>query len=140
MRKHCKRVKRRLVAPTLVALHLNPEVCLQERAAVLALRGGWAETSHFNVLADCRDLLVLAASERGDRPTLAICDLAGVALMNLKDRYLDKKRMGATGDELLALDALCDTSEDFWRRQGGGLFIDAEAALSRARDMNRRAA
>lgn len=140
MRKHCKRVKRRLVAPTIIAMHLNPEVCLQERAAVLALRGGWAETSHFNVPADCRDMLVLAASERDDRQTLAICDLAGIALMNMKDRYQEKQRMGATGDELLALDALCDTSEDFWRRQGGGLFIDAEAALSRARDMNRRAA
>lgn len=29
------------MAPTIVALHLNQEVCLQERAAVLAVRGGW---------------------------------------------------------------------------------------------------
>lgn len=140
MRKHCKRMKRRLVAPTIVALHLNPEVSLQERAAVLALRGGWAETSHFNVLADCRDMLVLAASEKNDRQTLAICDAAGIALMNMKDRYQEKQRMGATGDELLALEALCDISEDFWKRQGGGLFIDAEAALSRAREAYRKAA
>lgn len=114
MRKHCHRTRRRMVAPTLVAMHLKPEVSLQERAAVLALRGGWAETSHFNVLADCRDMLVLAASEKNDRQTMAICDLAGIALMNIKDRYQEKRRMGATGDELLALDALCDTSEDFW--------------------------
>lgn len=140
MRKHCKRIKRRLVAPTIVALHLNPEVSLQERAAVLALRGGWAETSHFNVLADCRDMLVLAASEKNDHQTLAICDAAGIALMNIKDRYQEKHRMGATGDELLALEALCDISEDFWKRQGGGLFIDAEAALSRAREAYRKAA
>ena len=40
-RKACKRVVRRLVAPTCVAMHLNPEVSLQERGAVMALRGRW---------------------------------------------------------------------------------------------------
>ncbi|MDD2663992.1 MAG: hypothetical protein PHD19_09550 [Dechloromonas sp.] len=140
MRKHCKRIMRRCAAPTLVALHLNPEVCLQERAAVLALRSGWADRPHYNVLADCRDMLTLAASSKNDRQTLAICELARIALENIKDRFVEKQRMGATGDELQALDALCDISEDFWRRQGGTLFIDAEAALSRAREAYRRAA
>ena len=42
-------------------------------------------------------------------------------------------RIGATGDELQALYALVDVSEDFWKRQPGSLFIDAEAALSKAR-------
>ncbi|MBS1143401.1 MAG: hypothetical protein H6R14_807 [Proteobacteria bacterium] len=134
-RKSCKRTHHRLVAPTIVALHLNPEVSLQERQAIAALRGGWATTAHFNILADCRDMLMLAASEKADKSTEICCDLAGIALMNLKDRYIAKKRMGATGDELQALDLLVDTSEDFWKRQGGGLFIDAEAALQRARLM-----
>ena len=139
-RKRCKRVIRRALAPTLIALHLNPEVCLQERGAVLAVRGGWATTDHFNVLADCRDMLTLAASSKNDRQTLAICELARIALENIKDRFVEKQRMGATGDEPQALDALCDISEDFWRRQGGTLFIDAEAALSRVREAYRRAA
>lgn len=39
MRKRSKRTVRRIVAPTIVAYHLNPEVSMQERAAVLALRG-----------------------------------------------------------------------------------------------------
>jgi hypothetical protein len=134
-RKTCKRIKHRLVAPTIVALHLNPQVCLQERMSVEALRGGWATTDHFNVLADCRDMLVLAANERNDKSAVTACDLAGIALMNMKDRYLEKKRMGATGDELQALDLLVTTSEDFWKRQSGGLFVDAEAALQRARKM-----
>ncbi len=137
MRKACKRVVRRQVAPTLVALHLNPEVSLQERGAVLALRGGWATTDHFNVLADCRDMLVLAASEKGDAATISVCDLAGIALLNMKDRHAEKGRIGATGDEIRALELLADMSEDFWKRQGGGLFIDAEAALSRAREAYR---
>lgn len=137
MRKRCKRTVRRIVAPTMVAMHLNPEVSLQERGAVLALRGGWAEGSHYNVLADCRDMLMLAASEKHDMDTIAVCDLAGVALLNIKDRYNEKKRFGATGDELRALELLVDVSEDWWKRQSGGLFVDAEAALSRAREMHK---
>ena len=136
MRKRSKRTVRRIVAPTIVAYCLNPEVSMQERAAVLALRGGWAEGSHYNVLADCRDMLMLAASEKHDKAVIGVCDLAGVALLNIKDRYTEKKRFGATGDELRALDLLCDVSEDWWKRQSGGLFIDAEAALSRAREMH----
>ena len=105
--------------------------------AVLALRGGWAEGSHYNLLADCRDMLMLAASEKHDKAVIGVCDLAGVALLNIKDRYAEKKRFGATGDELRALELLCDVSEDWWKRQSGGLFIDAEAALHRARRMHR---
>lgn len=134
-RKRCKRVVRRLVAPTAVAMFLNPEVSIQERMAVAALRGGWATTDHFNMLADCRDMLVLAANEKGDKGAIATCDLAGVALMNMKDRHAEKGRIGATGDELQALDLLCNVSECFWKRQSGGLFVDAEAALHRARKM-----
>lgn len=134
-RKRCKRTVRRLVAPTCVAMILNPEVSLQERGAVLALRGGWATTDHFNVLADCRDMLVLAANEKGDKGAVTACDLAGIALMNMKDRHVEKGKIGATGDEIRALELLVDTSEDFWKRQSGGLFVDAEAALHRARQM-----
>lgn len=137
MKKRCKRTVRRIVAPTIVAYHLNPEVSMQERAAVLALRGGWAEGCHYNVLADCRDMLMLAASEKHDKAVIGVCDLVGVALLNIKDRYAEKKRFGATGDELRALDLLCDVAEDFWKRQSGGLFIDAEAALHRAREMHK---
>ena len=134
-RKRCKRVIRRALAPTIVALHLNPEVCLQERGAVLAVRGGWATTDHFNALADCRDMLMLAANERDDKSAIAACTVAGIALMNMKDRHSEKGRIGATGDEIQALALLVDASEDFWKRQSGALFVDAEAALSRARSM-----
>lgn len=135
MKKRCKRVIRRVCAPTLVAYQLNPEVSLQERAAILAFRGGWAEACHFNVLADCRDMLVLAASEKDAMSIIKVCDGAGIALMNIKDRYEEKKRFGATGDEIRMLETLCDVSEDWWKRQSGSLFIDAEAALSRAREI-----
>lgn len=133
MRKHCKRSHRRAAAPTLVAYYLNPEVSTQERMSVEAIRAGWAKTAHFDVLADCRDMLSLAAAEKKDGQTQAICDLGLIALQNIKDRYLAKNRIGATGAELQALYAMVDVSEDFWKRQPGSLFIDAEAALSKAR-------
>lgn len=133
MRKHCHRKTRRETAPTLVAYYLNPEVSTQERMSVEAIRSGWATTDHFNVLADCRDMLSLAAAEKHDDQTQAICDLGFVALENIKLRYLAKHRIGASGDELQALQALVDVSEDFWKRQSGSLFIDAEAALSKVR-------
>jgi hypothetical protein len=142
MRKHCKRTIRREVAPTIVAYYLNPEVSTQERMSVEAIRSGWATTAHFDVLADCRDMLTLAAAEKHDSQTLTICELGLIALQNIKDRYFAKNRIGASGDELQALQAMVDVSEDFWKRQSGALFIDAEAALSKARDeyRNREAA
>lgn len=133
MRKQCKRTVRRQVAPTLVAYLLNPEVSTQERMAVVAICGGWATTVHFDILADCRDMLALAAAEKNDAQTQAICELGYIALQNIKDRYLERQRIGASGDELQALYALVDVSEDFWKRQSGALFIDAEAALGKAR-------
>lgn len=140
MRKTCKRRHYKAAAPTMVAYLLNPEVSTQERMAVVALRQGFATTSHFNVLADCRDMLALAAAEKNDRETLAVCELGLVELQNLKDRYLEKQRIGATGDELQALQLLVDQSEDFWKRQPGALFVSAEAALSKARAAYREAA
>lgn len=140
MRKKCKRVIRRGAAPTMVALYLNPEVSLQERQCIEALRGGWATTDHFNVLADCRDMLSLAAAERRDDEVQAVCDLGFVALENMKERYAEKNRIGATGDELQALTLMVDVSEDFWKRQTGTLFVDADKALMKAREEYRRAA
>ena len=140
MRKSCKRMARRATAPTMVALLLNPEVSLQERQCIEALRGGWATTDHFNVLADCRDMLSLAAAEKRDDAVQAVCDVGFVALDNMKARYAKLKRIGASGEELQALMALVDVSEDFWKRQSGGLFVDADKAMCRARDGYREGA
>ena len=136
MKKQCKRKHHRQLAPTMVAMFLNPEISIQERMAVQALRGGWASTDTFNLLADARDMLLLAAGEREDKSVIGVCQLAGIALMNMKDRYNDKKKMGATGEEFAALDLLVDVSEEFWKRQPGGLFVDAEKALRRCRKLN----
>jgi len=128
-----KRIPRPARCPTMVALHLAPEVGIAERMAVNAIAEGWAEVRHFDILADCRDLLTLAAAERSDSDTQAVCELAMIALLNIKDRYIERKRLGASGDELQALRLLVDVSEDFWRRQSGELFRLANVALDKAR-------
>lgn len=140
MRRQHKRKPRPARCPTLIALHLAPEVGITERVSVDAIGGGWAETRHFNVLADCHDLLALAADYRADKQTLAVCDLASVALLNIKDRYTARNRVGATGDELQALRLLVDISEDFWKRQSGELFRAANLALDEERGFVRGAA
>lgn len=137
-RKRCHRTKRPARCPTLVALHLAPEVGIGERISVDAIAGGWATEYHFNVLADCRDLLTIAARRRNDEQTYAVCELAFVALANIKDRYLAKARLGATGDELQALRVLVDISEDFWKRQGGELFRLANLMLDKERGIERK--
>lgn len=129
-----KRIPRPVRCPTLVAMHLAPEVELAERMALQAFLGGWADEAQFNVMADCRDLLALAAYAKDVKDILAVCDLAYVALISIKDRYADKRRMGASGDEMQALRVLIDVSGDFWRRQSGELFRAAHAALERDRN------
>lgn len=135
-----KRVPRPARCPTMVAMHLAPEVGITERLAVDSIVGGWAGTHQFNVLADCCDLMVLAANHKGDDQALMVCDLASMALLNIKDRYLERNRVGASGDELQALRVLVDVSEDFWKRQSGELFRIANVELDRLRGFERRKA
>jgi hypothetical protein len=134
-----KRIPRPARCPTLVALQISPEVEITERMAYQAFVDGWADKHKFNVLADCRDLLTLAASSRDDKPVMAVCDVAGIALDNIKDRYLQLNKFGATGEELKALRALLDVSSDWWKRQSGNLFAEANYALDRARGFQRTA-
>lgn len=132
-----KRVPRPARCPTMVAMHLAPEVGITERLAVEAIASGKAVAYHFNVLADCYDLMVLAANHKNDAQTLMVCDLASMALLNIKDRFRARGRIGASGDELQALHVLVDVSEDFWKRQSGELFRMANAELDRLRGFDR---
>lgn len=132
-----KRKPRPVRCPTMVAMMLAPEVELTERMALQAFIGAWAGERQFDVLADVRDLLALAAGEKNDAATLHLCDLAFEALTSIKHRYLKLNKMGATGEELKALRVLVDVSEDFWRRQGGTLYHDANMALDKARGFER---
>lgn len=133
MRKRSGYRPRPACVPMLVALHTTPDLELTERLSVEALRGGWATTDHFDNLADCRDLMSMAATERNDRSTLAVCELGYHALISIKERHARTGRIGASGDELQALLVLVDTSEDFWKRQSGDLFSRHYKAMRESR-------
>jgi hypothetical protein len=135
-----KRIPKPARCPTLVAFYTAPEVELTERMAVELFYTGHADRGQFNILADCRDLLTLAAADRDDKAVLAVCEAAGIALANIKDRYLERARMGCTADERAALMALVDVSQDWWKCQSGELFRAANVALDKARGFVREAA
>lgn len=141
MKKRGAKIKHtRHAAPTLVALHLAPEVSTSERMAVFALTQPWAATSHFNVLLDCQHMLTIAAAEKRDEEALKLAHFSDIALKSIRERHQRTGKMGATGDEIRALNLLADYSADWWSRQSGALFADAYRALDKLRDQQRVAA
>lgn len=126
------RTKRPAAAPMLVMQYTNP-MELHERMSVEAIIGGWATTEHFDNLADAHDILNLAAADKGDAATLAVCELTGIALLNIKDRWLERAKFGVTGEERKALELLAETSRDFWARQSGAFFHGCFIALRKLR-------
>ena len=101
---------------------------LRLRQSVEAFRSGFATGEHHADLADTRDLMLVALASglcKPDAGTLAVVDLAGVALSNILDRRNERNRWGATGDELAALEVLADAAIDFWNRRSGALYAHA---------------
>lgn len=132
MRKH---TRRRIITkrpPMCVILSQTQALALTELQSVEAFFGGWATTENFDDLADCRNIMTLAAAERKDEQTLIVCELALHALLGIKERHAKTGKFGATGDELQALRVLVSTSEDFWNRQSGDVFARHYDALKRA--------
>ena len=131
------RTPRPACPPMLVSRGLqNDELELCERQFVEAFTGGWATIKHFDNLADMRDCLLIAAAHKKDAGTLIMCRAAGVALMNIRDRYTATNRMGVTGDELTVLREFATAYRDFWLRQSVGTYEAACAALDVARASN----
>lgn len=137
MKKRCHRRAATPRVPMIVVMQNIPDLSITERLSVKAFAGGFANTDHFDNLADCRDIMTLAAAEKDDQQTLTMCELALHALLGIKERYARTQRMGASGEELQALRALVDVSEDFWKRQSGSLFERHYTALKRARQLQK---
>ena len=125
-----RRTYRRANVPTLVAMVVNPSYEGAELAALLALRAGTATIPQFDVLIDCRNMLALGADMRKDEKAAAVAELASLAIGNIRDRLDTTGKLGTTGDELQALHAMIDVSQDFWRRQGGGVFAKCHDKLT----------
>lgn len=138
MRKRCNRRVREQAAPMLAVMLGVPEMEITERIAVEAFAGGWAVRDHYDRLADCRDILMLAASEKDDKSTLAATELGYIALLAIKERHARTGKFGVSGDELATLRLLVDQSGDFWRRQNGVIFARHYDALKRSRKMQHK--
>lgn len=108
----------------MLVLSMKPELGLAERAALIALRSGWANYENsYQVIADCHGMMVLGMKERPCSSTKAACDIGAIAILNIYDRQAETGKYGATGDELAALELMINAAEDFWKRQSGRLFF-----------------
>jgi hypothetical protein len=129
MSKRKKYHPRPATAPMLVIRQTIPEISISERLSIEAFLGGYADTDSFDNLADCRDLMALTSLPEIE----PIIELGYVALRNIQLRHQETGKMGATGEEIKALLAMVDFSDDFWARQSGTVFAEAWQKLKGAR-------
>ena len=135
MRKVCKRRIRPASEPALVRLANNPEIGIAERMAIQAMRGGYADYHNsYRVLADCHGILTIGLKRKKDSTLEGILKLGMIAMLNIHDRYGKTKRIGATGDELIALEMMVDAAEDFWKRQSASALEIAIQSLKVVRN------
>lgn len=127
------------MVPPMVALLGDSSVGLLQHEALEAFAEQRASEDHFDTLLDCRAILLLAATHKQDEGVLAVCDVAGMALDNVRDIYNAEQRIVATEVELQAFTILVQVSEDFWSRTSGLLFEAATHALATARQQQRQA-
>lgn len=125
-----RRIPRPKRVPTMVAMALNPSYEAAELVALIALRNGTATAAQFDVLIDCRNMLALGANRQNADDIAAVAELASIAIGNIRDRWTRSGKLGATGDELQAFHTMIDVSQDFWRRQGGGVFAECHHKLT----------
>lgn len=124
-------------APGMLAQAVQPDYEIRLRSAANAFRAGYASGEHHSDLCDTADMMLLAMKAytqgKPDIGALAVVELAGVALTNIRERHQDTGRVGATGEELHALHLLVETSLDFWNRHSGALYAFAYQQLRRVR-------
>lgn len=133
MKKRCHRSPITPRVPMIVVMHNIPDLSLTERLSVEAFVGGYAHVDHFDNLADCRDILTLAATDRKDKRALSVALYSYKALISIRERHERTGKFFASGCELQSLRALVNESESFWKRQGGGTFQRHYIALKQAR-------
>lgn len=131
-RKRSRYKPRPVTVPMLVNRGLvEADIETRERMLVEAFAGGWADTDHYDNIADMRNVLTLAAAYKNDRSALAMCDAMRIPLANLRVRHAQTGRLGVTGDELQLLRSFVDVYRDFWIRQPVKLYDQACDELAR---------
>ena len=134
MRKRGRRIQHKAkAAPGMLAQSVQPDYEIRLRSAVNAFRGGYAQGDHHADLCDTCDMMLIAMRSytqgRPDSSALAVVEIAGVALTNILRRHADTGRIGASGEELHALQLLVETSLDYWNRRSGALYAYAYQQL-----------
>lgn len=137
MRKRSKRQVRPAEIPCIVMSQLVPEAQIILLTALNAFRQGWAGPSHFDVMLDTRDLLLLAAKAKKEKDIVEAARAFNLALANIRESW-DGAKFSYTDDELNALQMLVDISNDFWARQSGNLYHMAYNVLKRWRAEQKR--
>lgn len=132
MRKRSKRQVRPAEIPCIVMSHIAPEAQIVLLTALNAFRQGWAGPSHFDVMLDTRDILLLGAKAKKEEDTAEIARAFNLALANIRESWNGEK-FSFGDDELNALQMLVDISNDFWHRQSGHLYQVAYLTLKKWR-------
>ena len=127
MRKRGRQIRHHnAMIPGLIAQAACPEHETRLRLAVDSLRDGWMQVSQFDDLADTIDMLRIGlasySKQKPDPSTEAAVEAGYIAVMNVRQRYLEKGKFGATGEELKAVQLLAEVSLDYWNRRSGALF------------------
>lgn len=123
MKKHCKRRPRMVGLPYLVVASTIPELEISERMSLQAFKEGWATGDHYDVLACCRNMLMIAGQSERDNAALNAAIAAGVSLVNIEERHKGQEQYTATPAEWESLLQLVNFAESWWRRKNGALYI-----------------
>lgn len=118
--------------PGLIVQFIAQDYEIRLRSSVDAFRLNYAEATHYNDLSDCVDLMTIADATgyaKKDDGAMGVAKLAAVALWNIKVRFDEHGKFGATGDEMRALELLANTSLDYWSRRSGALYSYAYQKL-----------
>ena len=104
---------------------INDELELRERMFVEAFAGGFAEKIHFDSLVDMRNVLVIAACQKDDKPIIQFAQAMSIPLQAIRARHARTGKFGATGEELKLMRVFCDIYRDWWLRQSVGAYEKA---------------
>lgn len=140
MRKRGARIKHRAAQPPgLVCISLDKAYETQLRASTLAFSRGYACRDHWLDLCDTHDLVAIARRLNNDTDTgtSGALEAAGIALLNVSDRFDELGKWGTTADEYAALQLLQDVSLSYWSSHSGELFRRAYCEMRNLRRAER---
>lgn len=91
---------------------------LKEMSAAAAFRGGYAEPYHFDYLLEASVIALNAANDpsrsRPDVRMNQVCEVMHETLRIIRERWDKTGKLGASGDDMITLEAFTLATNDFW--------------------------